>query len=43
MSYFEFRQLVESCVPAWVPFIVPIVALAVFALSQAFKAQEPRQ
>lgn len=29
MTYFEFRELLESAVPWWVPFVVPLLVATV--------------
>lgn len=31
MSYFQFRQYIESGIPWWLPFLVPVLAFVWFA------------
>lgn len=32
MSYFDFRESIESAVPWWVPFAVPVLIFALAAV-----------
>jgi len=37
MSVFEFREYIESLIPWYVPFIIPIASLILFTILSCFK------